>query len=68
MDDGGGDGGRGTGDGRRETGDGVEAAALPAPLIDIFGEGRRDGFDLGPEKRLLQNANADARRGAGRWG
>ena len=51
-----------------ETGDGVEAAALPAPLTGIFGNGSRDGFDPGPGRRLLQDANADAFRGAGRWG
>ena len=48
------------------TGDGVEAAALPAPLTGIVGNGGRDGFDPGPGRRLLQDANADAFRGAGR--
>ena len=51
-----------------ETGDGVEAAALPAPLTGIFGNGSRDGFDPETGKRLLRDANADARRRAGIWG
>ena len=49
-------------------GDRVESAALPTLLTGIFGNGVSNGFDPGPGKRLLRDANADALVGAVRWG